>query len=96
MSESVSAKVNDLPVSISGMRKRASVQTPPEWNFGDRRVVMVRRDELDALLDIAEAAQRIAHDAEFYADDDTPEGSLIVVPRDEMKALDEALAKVRP
>lgn len=53
-------------------------------------------DALPALLEIAEAAQAVAHEAEFYADDDTPDDSLIVVPRADMKKLDEALAKVRP
>lgn len=51
---------------------------------------------LPILLDIAEAAQAVAHEAEFYADDDTPDDSLIVVPRADMKKLDEALTKVRP
>ena len=58
--------------------------------------VEIPADTFDALLNIAEAAQAVAHEAEFYADDDTPDDSLIVVTRADMKKLDEALAKVRP
>lgn len=51
----------------------------------------ITQEAIDILCDIAEAAQAVAQAATFYADDDTPDGSLIVVPREEMKALDNAL-----
>ena len=56
----------------------------------------ITKAALTALLDITKAAQAVAHEAEFYDDDDTRNGSLIVVPRADMEKLDEALAKVRP
>lgn len=72
------------PVSLAELRKPCGP---------DERLT---QEAIDILCDIAEAAQAVAHEAEFYADDDTPDGSLIVVPRADMKKLDEALAKVRP
>lgn len=81
------------PVSLAELRAlRADVVCLKSLTPTERTLM----EAYPALLDIAEAAQAVAHEAEFYADDDTPDDSLIVVPRADMKKLDEALARVTP